>query len=65
MGWRDGSVVKSIGCSSGGPGFKTQHLHGGGSQPSVIPALGHLLASVDTGHAYTDIHMSKVYEKKN
>jgi hypothetical protein len=26
--WRDGSTVKSIGCSSRGPGFNSQHLHG-------------------------------------
>jgi len=34
MGWRDGSVVKSIDCSSRGPEFKSQKPHGG-SQPSV------------------------------
>jgi hypothetical protein len=33
-GWRDGSVVKSTDCSSGGPEFKSQQPHGG-SQPSV------------------------------
>ena len=27
-GWRDGSVVKSTGCSSRGPGFSSQHPHG-------------------------------------
>jgi hypothetical protein len=35
VGWRDGSVVKSIDCSSGGPEFKSQQPHGG-SQPSVM-----------------------------
>jgi hypothetical protein len=35
VGWRDGSVVKSTDCSSGGPEFKSQQPHGG-SQPSVI-----------------------------
>ena len=29
------SAVKSAGCSSRGPGFHSQHLHGG-PQPSVI-----------------------------
>ena len=33
--WRDGSEVKSIGCSSTGPEFNSQQLHGG-SQPSVM-----------------------------
>jgi hypothetical protein len=31
---RDGSAVKSTGCSSRGPEFKSQQLHGG-SQPSI------------------------------
>jgi hypothetical protein len=34
-GWRDGSMVKSSDCSSGGPEFKSQQPHGG-SQPSVM-----------------------------
>ena len=34
LGWRDGSVVKSIACNSKGPEFNSQQLHGG-SQPSV------------------------------
>jgi len=34
-GWRDGSVVKSSDCSSRGPEFKSQQLHGG-SQPSLM-----------------------------
>jgi hypothetical protein len=33
-GWRDGSTVKRTDCSSEGPEFKSQQLHGG-SQPSV------------------------------
>ena len=33
--WRDGSVVKSIDCSSRDPEFKSQQPHGG-SQPSVM-----------------------------
>jgi hypothetical protein len=28
LGWRDGSVVKSTDCSSGGPEFKSQQPHG-------------------------------------
>ena len=31
-GWRDGSVVKSIGCSSKGLGFNFQHPHGSSQQ---------------------------------
>jgi hypothetical protein len=34
-GWRDGSAVKSTGCSSEGPEFKFQQPHSG-SQPSVM-----------------------------
>jgi hypothetical protein len=34
-GWRDGSVVKSIGCFSRGSEFNSQPPHGG-SQPSVM-----------------------------
>jgi hypothetical protein len=34
-GWRDGSAVKSTGCSSEGPEFKSHQPHGG-SQPSVM-----------------------------
>jgi hypothetical protein len=34
-GWRDGSTGKSTDCSSRGPEFKSQQLHGG-SQPSVM-----------------------------
>ena len=30
-----GLVVKSIGCSSTGPEFESQHVHGG-SQPSIM-----------------------------
>jgi hypothetical protein len=35
LGWRDGSAVKSIDCSSAGPEFKSQQPHGG-SQLSVM-----------------------------
>jgi hypothetical protein len=34
-GWRDSSSVKSTDCSSKGPEFKSQHLHGS-SQPSMM-----------------------------
>jgi hypothetical protein len=34
-GWRDGSAVKSTDCTSRGPEFNSQQLHGG-SQPSVM-----------------------------
>jgi hypothetical protein len=35
QGWRDGTEVKSTGCSSRGPEFNSQQSHGG-SQPSVM-----------------------------
>jgi hypothetical protein len=38
--WRDGSAVKSTGCSSRGPEFNSQKSHGG-SQPSVIGSDEH------------------------
>ena len=34
-GWRDGSVVTRISCSSGGPEFNSQQPHGS-SGPSVM-----------------------------
>jgi hypothetical protein len=37
---RDGSVIKSVGCSWAGPGFGFQHPHGS-SLPSVIPVPGY------------------------
>ena len=36
---RDGAEVKSPGCSSRGPGFDSQHPHGG-SQLSMTPFPG-------------------------
>jgi hypothetical protein len=33
--WRDGSAIKSPGCSSRGPEFNSKCLYGG-SQPSVL-----------------------------
>ena len=36
--WRDGSMVKSTGCSSRSPGFESWHPHSI-SQPSVSPVL--------------------------
>jgi hypothetical protein len=37
--WSDGSAVKSTGCSSRGPEFNSQKLHGG-SQLSVTGSDG-------------------------
>ena len=34
-GWRDGSAVRSTGCSSRGPEFNSQQPHGG-SQSSIM-----------------------------
>jgi len=49
--WKDGSVVKSIGCSSRGPVFDSQHPHGS-SHLSVTPVL-------EDWHLHTDIHAVK------
>jgi hypothetical protein len=50
---RDGSVVKSTGCSSRGPEFKSQQPHGG-SQPSVC-----LLVCLKTATVYTHNAINK------
>jgi hypothetical protein len=42
--WSDGSLVKSTDCSSRGPRFNSQHLHGS-SQLSVTPVSGDLVPS--------------------
>jgi hypothetical protein len=42
--WRDGSEVKSTDCSFKGPGFASQHPHGG-SQLSVTPVPWALMTS--------------------
>ena len=44
LGWRDGSVVTSTGCSSRGPGFSSQQPHGS-SQPPVTPVPRDLMPS--------------------
>jgi hypothetical protein len=41
-------MVKSIGCSSRGPGFDSQHPHGG-LEPPAIPVLGYLMPSSGFG----------------
>jgi hypothetical protein len=52
-GWRDGSVLKSINCSSRGPEFNSQQPHGG-SQSSVMVIGCHLLLCL-----YSDIYKIK------
>jgi hypothetical protein len=39
-GWRDGLVVKSTDCSSEGPEFKSQQLHGGSKLRDLVPSSG-------------------------
>jgi hypothetical protein len=39
--WGDGSAVKSTGCSSRGPEFKSQQPHGG-SQPPIMGSDTHI-----------------------
>jgi hypothetical protein len=72
-GWREGSEVKSIGCSSRRPGFKSQHPRGG-SQPSVTPLPGCLFWPPQTLSTYmvhiltckkaTHVHKTKCYSLK-
>lgn len=51
---RDGSVVKIICCSPRGPGFDTQHSHGGSQENNSKWILGH-----HTHVWYTDIHTGR------
>jgi hypothetical protein len=53
-GWRDGSAVKSIDCSSEDPEFKSQQPHDG-SQPSVMRAYPPLLGCLKTATVYLHI----------
>jgi len=41
-GWRDGSEVKSIDCSSRGPEFKSQQPHGKRQKPELY-TLGEMM----------------------
>jgi hypothetical protein len=41
-GWKDGSMVKSTGCSFRGPRFNSQYSHGN-LKPSVTPVPGYLI----------------------
>ena len=59
--WRDGSVVKSTGCFSRGPGYNSQHLHDG-SPPHATPAPENLMPSsglCTSGSMYADIYAGK------
>jgi hypothetical protein len=53
-GWKDGSAVKSIDCSSRGLEFNSQQPHGG-SQPSVMGFIA-LFWCVCRQQWYTHIH---------
>ena len=56
--WRDGSGVKSTGCSYRGPRFNSLHPHGG-SQPSITPVPGDPMPSSNLqGH---QAHMWQTY----
>ena len=48
-GWRDGSLVKSTGCSSTDPWFNSWHLHGDSWLP-VVPVLGDSMGCRLLGH---------------
>lgn len=53
------SAAKSIGCTSRGLGFGSQHPHGG-AQPSVISVTEDPMPSSDQARTlYTDIHACK------
>jgi hypothetical protein len=58
--WRDGSVVQSTCCSLRGPGFHSQHSHGG-SWPITIPVSGDPMPLAQTGctHAH-DMHRQSI-----
>ena len=56
---RGDSVVNSIGCSFRGPGFNSQHPHGG-SQLSVAPVPGNLIPSQQC----TKIKLNKLLKTK-
>jgi hypothetical protein len=47
QGWRDGSALMSTDCSSRGPEFNSQQLHGD-SQPSVVGIQCTLLVCLKT-----------------
>ena len=57
--WGDGSVVKSIACSSTGPEFKSQQPHGG-SQPSVMRSGARICENILTR---TDFLISSFWEQ--
>lgn len=55
-GWRNGSVVKSPGCSCRGPGFNYQHPHGA-AQLSEIPVPWDPMSSSSlNGHCMHMVH---------
>lgn len=62
LGWQEGTVAKSIDCSSWGLGFDSQHSHGH-SKSSLTPVWGiwhSFLASMGTACMWcTDIHVIK------
>jgi hypothetical protein len=58
MGWRDGSVIKSIDCSSRSLEFKSQQPHGS-SKLSETPVPGNLTPS------NTNAHTIKISKFKN
>jgi hypothetical protein len=45
MNWRDGSAIKSTGCSPRGPGFDSPHPRRGSELP-VTPVPGNLIHSL-------------------
>jgi hypothetical protein len=58
-GWRDGSVVKGIGCFSRRPRFNSYHLHGS-SQLIITPVPEALAPS----HRYTTKQNTNIHEIK-
>jgi hypothetical protein len=59
-GQRDGSAVKSTGCSSRGPQFDSQHPYGSSQLPAT-PVPGDLMPSRRyTCRQNTDVHKIKI-----
>jgi hypothetical protein len=54
QGWRDGSAVKSTGCSSTDPEFNSQHPHGS-LQLSETPTLPHRQTCRQNSNAHKNI----------
>lgn len=63
-GWRGGSVLKSTGCFSRGPEFKSQYTHGS-SQLSATPVPGNISNTLTpTCKQNTSAHKMKIIKEE-